>query len=211
MVRMSEVGLKPTDIDGILLTHYHVDHCSDLAPLLFARRSPELPLPENRLLLVGAGINEYFRRLHHLNGGWIDQREGPLLLVDAATEPLTLGPWQIETARTNHIDSSIAYRFDHSGGSSLVISGDTGPSDDLVALAKGAQTLILECSFPDPSPFLVHLTPSTAGSLASRVGCRRLVLTHFYPAVEAADILRGVREHYAGSAILAEDLMTLTW
>jgi ribonuclease BN (tRNA processing enzyme) len=93
----------------------------------------------------------------------------------------------------------------------LVISGDTGPCDALVELAHAVDTLVLECSFPDPPLFTTHLSPQTAGELAARAGCRRLILTHFYPRVETQDITSGVGSRFSGTAVLAEDLSAISW
>jgi ribonuclease BN (tRNA processing enzyme) len=211
LLRLGAVGLDPTAVDAILLTHLHVDHCSDLAPLLFARRSPELALPESKLLIRGSGVSEHYRRLQELHGTWLDQREGGPVVRELSEPCFEIAPWQVEWARTNHIDSSVAYRFEHSKGGSLVVSGDTGPCDELVELARGADTLVLECSFPDPSPFTTHLSPNAAGELAARTNCRRLVLTHFYPCVETSDIVGGVSSRFSGSIVLAEDLSAIGW
>jgi ribonuclease BN (tRNA processing enzyme) len=211
LLRLAEVGLDPTALDAVLLTHLHVDHCSDLPPLLFARRSPELPLPMNRLMIVGSGVTDHVRRLHDLHGSWIDQREGAPVVYELVESCFEIAPWHVEWTRTNHIDSSVAYRFEHAAGGSLVVSGDTGHCKELVDLARDVDTLVLECSFPDPPAFTTHLSPKTAGDLASLTNCGRLVLTHFYPSVEATDIRGGVGERFAGSLVLAEDFSTMGW
>lgn len=133
-------------------------------------------------------------------------------MVHELFEPcFEIAPWQVEWTRTNHIDSSVAYRFDHPAGGSLVISGDTGPCEGLVELAHGVDTLVLECSFPDPSPFTTHLSPEDAGQLAAKTNCRRLLLTHFYPRVETSDIIGGASSSFSGSIVLAEDLSAIGW
>ena len=40
--RLAQAGVSPAELDAVLLTHYHTDHCADLAALLFALRSPHL-------------------------------------------------------------------------------------------------------------------------------------------------------------------------
>ena len=162
-------------------------------------------------MIVGFGVVDHIQRLYSLHGSSIDQREGEPLVRDLVEPCFEIAPWQVEWTKTNHIDSSVAYRFEHSAGGSLVVSGDTGPSEELVVLARGVDTLVLECSFPDPPPFTTHLSPKTAGDLASKANCRRLVLTHFYPAVESADIRGGVDECFSGPIILAEDLLSIGW
>jgi ribonuclease BN (tRNA processing enzyme) len=54
-----------------------------------------------------------------------------------------------------------------------------------------------------------HLTPTQAGQIAALAGCRRLVLTHFYPLCEEYDLVTPCRKMYGGELIMAEDLMRL--
>ena len=43
--RLAETGVDLDAIDAVLLTHYHTDHCADLAALLFALLCRALPPP----------------------------------------------------------------------------------------------------------------------------------------------------------------------
>jgi ribonuclease BN (tRNA processing enzyme) len=53
-----------------------------------------------------------------------------------------------------------------------------------------------------------HLTPSLAGSIASKAKAKRLVLTHLYPPCDEVDIVKQARSTYKGPIVKAEDLMT---
>jgi ribonuclease BN (tRNA processing enzyme) len=70
--------------------------------------------------------------------------------------------------------------------------------------------MICESAFPDDQKVDGHLTPSLAGRIAQAAAVKRLVLTHFYPVCETADIENQCRSTYSGSIVLAQDLMTLT-
>jgi ribonuclease BN (tRNA processing enzyme) len=68
----------------------------------------------------------------------------------------------------------------------LAYSADTGPTDALVELARGADLLLSEATFtegPDLPPNL-HLTGGQAGQHAARAGVRHLVLTHISPGTD---------------------------
>jgi ribonuclease BN (tRNA processing enzyme) len=54
-----------------------------------------------------------------------------------------------------------------------------------------------------------HLTPSLAGRIAAEAGAKKLLLTHFYPECESADIEAQCRKTYDGPLILARDLMVV--
>ena len=108
----------------------------------------------------------------------------------------------------SHNPESIAYKISTSAGKSVVYSGDTDYCESLVSLAAGADIFICECSFPDGHKVPGHLTPSLAGKMAAKANPGRLVLTHFYPECEAADLVSQCRSTWKGPLTLAEDLMT---
>ena len=56
---------------------------------------------------------------------------------------------------------------------------------------------------------MTHLTPSLAGEIATRANVKKLILTHFYPDCENANIEKECRKTYNGPLVLAEDLMTI--
>ncbi len=88
-------------------------------------------------------------------------------------------------------------------------SGDTDVSENLVSLAQNADIKICEGSLPDAIKVPGHLTPSLAGQMATQAGVKKLVLTHFYPQCNDADIVSECRKTYAGPLVLAEDLMRM--
>jgi ribonuclease BN (tRNA processing enzyme) len=65
--------------------------------------------------------------------------------------------------------------------------------------------LLAECSLPEERALAIHLTPSQAGALARDAEAKTLVLTHFYPLVEAAEPARAAAETYAGPVAAARD------
>jgi ribonuclease BN (tRNA processing enzyme) len=111
--------------------------------------------------------------------------------------PALVGP-------AEHRSESIAYRLDAEGGA-FVYTGDTQYSQTVVELACGADTLLIECSFPDEAPVPGHLTPSGVAHIASEAGVRRVVLTHIYPAAEDLDLVTEVGRGFEGEILVAED------
>jgi ribonuclease BN (tRNA processing enzyme) len=90
-----------------------------------------------------------------------------------------IGPFEVGLAHMNHPVEAFGFRFSR-GGRSIVYSGDTGPTDALVPLAKDADVLVCEASFvegPD-LPADLHLTGRQAAGYARQAGVGQLVLTH---------------------------------
>lgn len=108
-----------------------------------------------------------------------------------------------------HIPESVGYRIEFTDGKTIAVSGDTDYCETVVNLASGVDLLVLECSFPDSKKVEGHLTPSLAGRIGSESRCKKLLLTHFYPACDQFDILNQCRATFDGEIILAEDLMRI--
>ena len=124
---------------------------------------------------------------------------------------------------------AFAFRFDTDAGS-IVISGDTAPTANLVNLARGADILVHEVFddswFEEPdrdrsreaiqrNQHLVssHTPLSQVGKVAAEAGARRLVLTHFIPGDDALPDehwVDGASADYHGEIVVGRDLMELS-
>ena len=209
--RLLECGRTVGDITHVVFTHFHPDHCAELAPFLFALRSPELKKEGAKLTLVGGkGLSELYEGLIKVFGRWI-QLDPDLLEVielDVASEDrLVLGDTVLRSIPVMHNKESLAYRLE-SFGRSLVISGDTDLCENIVKISEKADMLICESSTPDGEKRDGHLTPSLAGKIARDAGVKKLVLTHFYPGCDKTDIAKQCFKTYDGPLFKAEDLMT---
>jgi ribonuclease BN (tRNA processing enzyme) len=212
--RLLEAGTTITELSYLLYSHLHPDHTSDLVPLLFATKYPDGVTRREALTIVaGQGFVDFFRRLKSAYGNWIELGDDMLRIIEmnaTASDHVQLSGVDIHTAPVEHSPQSIAFRFTGPGGRSLIYSGDTDMSESLVELARGADLLICESAFPEGQKVRGHLTPAMAGDIAARAGVRRLMLTHFYPACDQADIEGECRRTYSGPLVLARDLMRIT-
>ncbi len=168
--------VDPDTIDAVFLSHLHADHCLDVAPFVvwhrYSGRSSGRRVPlyaptgaERRLALAYDGAEADLTDVFDFR------------VVTVGTS--TIGPFAVETARTAHPVECHAVRLTVDGRS-LVYTGDTGPSDRVVELARGADVLLAEAAHP-PGPGLppdLHLTGREAGEHAAAAGVGRLLLTH---------------------------------
>ena len=97
-----------------------------------------------------------------------------------------VGPFHVATAPMRHSVPTIGVRIE-ANGATLAYSADTGPTDELVNLARGADVLVAEASCQEPNDELppIHLTAREAGRAAADAGAGRLVLTHIRPYVDS--------------------------
>ena len=207
--RLRAAGVTIFELDRLFLTHYHLDHCLDMASLLFARRIPTA-IRQKPLAIYGPhGLRRLHRRLNQAFRGWVGPRGYHLTLRELHAATLRLPGYAVRTKRMNHYDTgAIGYRLT-AAGKSLAYSGDTDTCRAIVELGRGVDVLILECSVPDERKIEGHLTPSECGRIAAEAGCRHLVLTHFYPVFRGYDIRRRVRRHFRGRLTLARDFTTV--
>lgn len=206
-------GVSVFDISHLFLSHFHPDHSGELASFLFANKYPGGRTRSEPLTLIAAdGIHSFFNGLKMVYGEWITL---PPHLFDIVS--LRPGGWdhicfqgiEMDSAPVVHRPESLAYRITGVDGRSVVYSGDTDMSESLIKLAENADVLICEAALPDELKTAGHLTPSEAGLIAFRAGVKQLVLTHFYPECDRADMLGQCRKSFTGPVVLAEDLMRL--
>ena len=213
MRRLLESGITIFDLNYIFYSHFHPDHTAELVPLLFATKYPESHRRKTVLTIVaGRGFEDFFSGLKTVYGQWIEPASGLLetmALANPSVDSHQFQDFMVESAPVEHNEESIAYRITGPGGYSVVYSGDTEYSENLITLAKKADLLICESALPDDKGVKGHLTPSLAGEIATRAGVGKLVLTHFYPACDQVDIEQECRKTYSGTLVLGEDLMRL--
>ena len=184
--RCARAGFRPESLTGGIYSHRHPDHCADLVPLLFAMRidGREAPYP----IWAAEGFADYVTALQGIYGRWMTPSGGLTVHEVAADEVrrVKLDPeLTLVTAPANHSAGALHLRFESPRGT-VVFSGDTGPSDQLTALARGADLLVCECGGSDEDPLPGHLHPAAFASLARDAQPKQIWLTHFYPAVDAA-------------------------
>jgi ribonuclease BN (tRNA processing enzyme) len=205
-------GLDPWQLDAVLFSHLHPDHCADFSALVVHRRYHPQPAfdPSTRPLPVYAPAEapDRFARAYAPSSAELAGTD----LTDAfAFHPVTDGTEaevagvRLRARAVDHVCEAYALRVEHAGRS-LVYSGDTGPCAALVELARGADVLLCEASWPHTGiwgeaggpPPGVHLSGRQAGEHAAAAGVGRLLLTHVPPWFEGAELLAEAKEAFDG-------------
>jgi ribonuclease BN (tRNA processing enzyme) len=201
LLRLHDAGIDVARLATILFTHHHLDHVSDLLPILVARwlrghTHTRVYGPEGTEALVRAQLALYPYANEHIT---VEIEEL------APHEHCEIAGFRVETLLTKHWLPTLAYRLD----GRFAFSADTAPLREMAEFAKGCKLLLHECSFPDGVDAPQHTTPSALGLALEKCDVERLVLTHFYPEVQGreAEIISAVQERFSGEISLAEDLM----
>lgn len=205
--RLAQAGHGIERLSAVLLTHYHTDHCADLAALLFALRSPQY---EGRAPLRIHGAPGLCRLVEKLTEAWpwLQPRGYELDLRETLPGRFDLLGATVDAVPIRHTAHSLGWRL-AADGAAIAFSGDADECDELVDLARGVDTFVCEAATPDGQKLDGHLTPSLTAAYAARAGCRRLVLTHFYPPCEGVDLRAQAATAFGGEVVLARDLLAL--
>jgi ribonuclease BN (tRNA processing enzyme) len=192
--------IDATEVDAVLVSHSHPDHCADLHPLLRARVLREEPAPALPVHTLPGAVDR------------ILDLDGPGTLQDAFTlvefvagDQFQVGPFQVQTWQLPHWVPNAGVRL-AAEGQVLAYTGDTGPSPAIVALASGANLFLAEASFPEqvPAPAADFLSSARqAGKDAARAGVGRLLLTHLLPGTAPALAEAAARASFTGEAGVA--------
>lgn len=191
--------LSPNRLSHVFLTHLHSDHTVGLPDLLLTAWTLERQTP-----LMVFGPPGTARMMRHLGEAFREDIQMRLF----GLEPANTTGYRAEVAETSggvvledervtvtafQVPHSswpvaLAYRFD-TPDRSIVISGDTGPAEDvMVAACNGCDVLIHEVyaqagwEIREPVWQRYHASAHTSGPelgrIASKAGARSLILTH---------------------------------
>lgn len=189
------------DVDAVVLSHLHADHCVDLAAYSYARRFHPAK-PANLPVYGPKGTQERLCRIFDTTPR--DGLEGVYDFHTVTPGALELGPFRLDLAQTNHPIECNAIRVS-AGGRSLTYSADSAPSDDLVELAKGSDLFLCEATWLDgvDVPPDVHMRAREAGEHATKADVGRLLLIHTISYQDDQQALHEAGEAFAGPLGLA--------
>ncbi|MEQ5805990.1 MBL fold metallo-hydrolase [Alteromonas sp. NFXS44] len=247
--QLIKAGHRLPDLNGIFISHNHFDHTGGLMAVLGLRMQLNVhsPLtiygPEGTRELVTGLLKAMSGPMRAAYGMPNQEWKALVDVVELANKQLVeLNGLTVTVATNSHFAipdaanqpekaESLAFRFD-AGGKSVVYTGDTGPSDAVVALASGADILVSEMmdipivlnyilkkepNIPKPQLDGIewhfrahHLLPTQVGDLAEKAGVGKVVVTHMVPSIkkpEMAEVYQQkMSEKFGGKIVFANDL-----
>jgi ribonuclease Z len=230
-MRLAQAGLFPSILSGVVLTHLHSDHVSDLNDVITTRwvmSALQTPLrvvgPAGTKAFVDATLATLaadigFRLKHH-----DDLNEDPLLEVLEVGPGATfsIGDQEVLASATDHrpVEPTLGYRLEKNG-KSVVIAGDGVPCASLDELVYGATAYVQTVIRDDLVKFIpsirlqdildYHSTVAQAADTAQRAGVKVLVLTHFVPAPAPGsdDEWRALAVNFKGDVVIGDDFTSV--
>jgi len=237
--QLAFAGVPLTSLRHIFLTHQHSDHNADYGNLIWLAWASGLssrvdawgPPPLDEMTTLFLQMNAYDISTRISNEGRVplaplvhvhELREGGEVMRDQRL--------RVTAALVDHppVVPAFGYRFD-AADRSIVISGDTTPSERLIELAKGADVLVHSALYVPAVDRLVARVPNApalkasiiahqtsaedAGRVAQAAGVRTLVLSHLVPAddpkVTARMWIDAARTQFRGNVIVGKDLLEI--
>jgi ribonuclease BN (tRNA processing enzyme) len=250
--RIAQSGYDFRKIGKIFITHPHSDHTAGLATLLVSQWEYQRAEPTD---IYGGGVEALVKgALDYLTPNaeirWAEGKKRPMTDTFHGHD---VGPglvYQDANVKVTAVENthfhfqpgtppygkykSYSYRFE-TPDRVVFFTGDTGPSDAVVELAKGADLYVTETTSPDdvvelfkrngawqaktPSEqegFLRHMheehvTPEDIGKMAAKAGVKAVVMTHLGPSIIPNDdyerFVDEAKKYYSGPITLAKDLM----
>ena len=238
-LQLVRAGVALDKLRYLFITHHHSDHNLDYGNLVYdgwvaGLRTPVDaygPAPIKAITEAYWQLNRFDIETRIVDEGRIDLRK-LLTAHEFAENGLVMqnADVRVSAMRVRHppIKEAYAYRFD-AADRSIVISGDTTYSPELIALARGADVLVSEVMHLGGLERLLKIVPNAAtlrehllashivtedlGRLAAEAGVKALVMSHLVPGDDPSITdqmwAEGVRKHYAGPIIVGKDLMEL--
>ena len=225
--RVARWRLPVERVGAVFLTHFHSDHLGDLGEAnlqswVAARPEPLVVYGGPGVERVVAGFNDAYamdrsHRIAHHGADYLPERLGVMearAIAGADGAPLPLGSSvvvfeadgiTVTAFPVEHgpVTPAYGYRFDYKGRS-VVFSGDTHRTDELVRMSKGADLLVHEAMLKDVVGWMraaaeakgqtriehifhdipdYHASPRDAALTAQAAGVRHLVLSHLIPPI----------------------------
>jgi ribonuclease BN (tRNA processing enzyme) len=198
--------IEVRDIAAVVITHGHPDHFVDVVPAFYARHygglgDPGLPFysPEGFTNVLSLLVSEDGRDVMGQAYAFSTLHDGDRIRV---------GPFDIRAFEMTHVGvTALGYRME-AGGVVFAYTGDTGPCDAVVEMARDADVLLAEASFQDSSNLLpFHLSARQAAEHAKTADVGRLLLTHILPTLDPSVSLAEARSAFDGPVEIAEEGM----
>ena len=235
--RLLQLGVPFTSVDRLFLTHLHSDHLVGIPDLyltgwIFGRQIPFRVWGPKGTQQMMNHLQQAFQADIHIRRDLDEEfsAEGIKVVTQEIQEGVVYEEKGVRIIAfdVDHcpVKPALGFRIEYEG-KSVVLSGDTKFSENLIRFADGADLLVHEVCAPENMRDLVrrfnparaetteriidhHTTPEQAGEIFSRTRPKLAVYSHIVgPPNSDDELLAGTKSTYSGVFKIGEDLMTI--
>jgi ribonuclease BN (tRNA processing enzyme) len=250
--RVGQAGYDFRKVGKIFITHPHSDHTAGLATLLVSQWEYQRPDPTD---IYGGGVEALVKgAIAYLTPNaeirWAEGKKRPMAEAFVGHDVAPGVIYQDANIRVMAVENthfnfqpgtppygkyrSYSYRFE-TPDRVIFFTGDTGPSDAVVDLAKGADLYVTEATSPEEVAEVMkrngvwqsktpdeqtgwlrhmheeHVSPEDIGKMAAKAGVKAVVMTHLGPSPNPNDDYQRyadeAKKYFSGPITIAKDLM----
>ena len=227
--RLKQLDVPIAELHNVFLTHLHSDHISALDDLWLTSWIYQRQQPLSVYGPVGTesfvqGLQQAYAYDATLRNQYAGLSEDSAKMITTEIEPGVIyshNGIKVTAFLVDHrpVDPAYGYRIDF-GDRSIVISGDTTYSTNLVDHAQNIDLLVHEifackAEILKKNPRLqkierYHTNPDQILEVLDQVSPRMAILTHvIIVGIEENALIQELQDSYAGEVILGEDLMRI--
>jgi phosphoribosyl 1,2-cyclic phosphodiesterase len=176
LIHSLEAGLDPQKLDGIIVSHSHIDHTNDVAVLIEAMTNGGTRkhgfLAASHSVLYGNEICDKAISRYHLNL--------PEKIIEAkAGDVFTVGNVDINVCKAVHSDpETVGFRFETVNCGSFAYMPDSEYYEGISDSLKGVRLLILSVLRPSGKPWKGHMSTDDAVKIINEVRPEMAIITH---------------------------------
>lgn len=188
-----------SDLDAVVLSHYHHDHVADIGVLQYARLVQYYTAGVSDVLPIYGHTEDEtgFRSLTH------DYTKG---IAYDPNETLAIGPFSITFLKARHPVPCFGMRITD-GEHTIVYTADTSYQALWIDFAKNADLLITDCNFyaAQDGSEAGHMTSKEGGLIAEKAHVKELILSHLPQYGEHNQLINEASSEFQGKIQLAEE------
>ena len=184
ITQLRRKGIKTSEIEHLLFTHWHADHTFGFPFFMLERKYISDPMKEHELkIYLRPGGKKILSSLCNVGfPGSLEEIGGMAEWYEEEKLEILGTNWNFERFAVCHTPETDphGYELTHNSGIKILHCGDSGPCLEIEKRAKNADVVILEMGMPDIGDFPYHYTPSDVVKFSNKFPGRLILVTHNY-------------------------------